>query len=430
MRGALLAAAVVLAAPLVTAPVQGQDSAFAAAVRVARRDLRADSGRLWGVVLDTIPWLGVAQGRLILTADPGDTSYGPSEGVWVGPLPAGMLGANTSIAWAGRRWAMVVLPLNPDSLVAARLLIHEAMHVLQPAVLPKPVYNETGAGTELLDGPIGRTWLRLELRALAVALADSGPAGRRAVRDAVAFHARRSRAATAVERERERALELVEGLPEYSAWRLSGATAGDVAVVLRAPEPEGQSFVRRFAYLTGPAYGFLLDREGSWRGRLTVRSDLATMLREGTDTAGAEVGARTYGVDSVRRQERARWVARERELTHLRAAFVSGPTLRLRPRSMRLTFDPRVQSSLGAAGTVMGNLTWKGDDGAVLTASSGGLVSPDWAELRVPLGGVKIAPGPVTARTDWSGDGWQLTLPAGWVFTADSGSVVATPPAG
>lgn len=412
--------------------VRGQDSAvagFLAGVRVARRDMVADSGRLWGVRLDTIPWLGVWQGRMIRVGAGGDTTSVP--------VPAGMAAANTSVEWDGRRWAMVVLPVPRDSVVAARLLMHEAVHVLQPAVLPKPDYNETGAGSDLLDGPEGRVWLRLELRALAAALRDTGAVGRQARDDAVLFNEwRRLQVAAVTEAQRESALELVEGLPEYSGWRLSGATPEQVAAVLVAPEPRGQTYVRRFAYQLGPAYGFLLDRSGpGWRRGLSVNSDLAMMaaprLAGIPDSAAVAAAAARYGVDSIRAQEAARAVARTRELNRLKAAFVTGPTLRIRPGVLRLTFDPRVQSSLGASGTVMGQLTWIGVDSAQLSAPDGALVVPDWTEVRVPLGKVRVAPGTLRARKSWVGDGWTLTLPAGWIVgRGDGGSVLVTPPAG
>jgi hypothetical protein len=86
---------------------------------------------------------------------------------------------------------MVLLPIYGDSLGAERLLIHEAMHVLQPSVLPAPSYDETGAGAALLDEASGRSWLRLEWKALATALRGSGAARDSAVYDALLFRAAR-----------------------------------------------------------------------------------------------------------------------------------------------------------------------------------------------------------------------------------------------
>src|SRR5207245_3540972 len=186
------------------AAAQPQDSALAWArvtVGRARALLTADAGRLWGVRLDTIPWLFVLEGRAYATAHPAQDGYVTDGlGWWAGPVPAGIAPANTSVDWAGRRWAMVLLPLPADSAAAVRLVIHEAWHVAQPQALPLTPYNETGSGADLLDRPAGRVWLRLEWLALARALEASGEKRRGAWRDALTFRARRYAVADSAER--------------------------------------------------------------------------------------------------------------------------------------------------------------------------------------------------------------------------------------
>jgi len=144
----------------------------------------------------------------------------------------------------------------------------------------------------------------------------------------------------------------------------------------------------------------------------------------------ARRAAEAYGLTATAAEEEGRWATRERELAALRARFVAGPTLRLRPASLRISFDPRQQASLGDAGTVMRGVEWKGDDGAELRAPAGALVSPDWSELRVPLDSAALVPGPLAVRRTWTAAGWTLTLPAGWVLATAGTSWVATPPRG
>lgn len=79
---------------------------------------------------------------------------------------------------AGRRWAMVILPVRDRFCGRGPAADHEAAHVAQPSVLPRAAYSQTGAGFGLLDEPAGRTWLRLEWRALVSALRSSGEAPR------------------------------------------------------------------------------------------------------------------------------------------------------------------------------------------------------------------------------------------------------------
>ena len=61
----------------------------------------------------------------------------------------------------------------------------------------------------------------------------------------------------------EQALEFNEGLAEYTGVRVGNPTpAQQLQAALRdlSGHVEDRSFVRSFAYATGPAYGLLLDR--------------------------------------------------------------------------------------------------------------------------------------------------------------------------
>jgi hypothetical protein len=387
---------------------------FAAAVHAARADLARDGGHLWGARLDTLEWLGVDGQRVYCTRKPDTTGFTmTADSLWVGALPSGMIPANTSVTRWGRRWAMVVLPLPSDLVVASRLLIHEAMHVMQPSVLPLPMEPASGSGLDYLDGPTGRLWLRMEIAALADALSGADPL------PALLFRAHRLGGASPDERRRELALELSEGLPEYSGWRLTDSLG--LVNVLRTQEAPHQSYVRRFPYLTGPAYALLLDRvRPGWRQGLTDSTDLGALVLEAT------VGKR-YNQGDIASAEQVRWTKRKAQLDSLTAVFVTGPTVRIRPKVVRISFDPRGQVPLGNNGNVMADVTWKTDDGAELVAPDGGLVTSDWTELRVPLDGQTFAPGRLTSAKKWHAAGWNLALPAGWVVRSEGASWVITP---
>jgi hypothetical protein len=384
-------------------------------VHAARADLTRDGGRLWGVRLDTLEWVGVDGQRVYCTRKPDTTGFTmTADSLWVGPLPAGIPPANTSVTLWGRRWAMVVLPLPTDLVAASRLLIHEAMHVMQPTVLPFPKNTQGGDGLDYLDGPTGRLWLRLEIAALADALS-----GADAIGAALVFRANRLGSASPDERRRQISLELSEGLPEYTGWRLTDSLG--LVNVLRKPEAPQQSYVRRFPYLTGPAYALLLDRvRPGWRHGLTDTTDLGALLIE------AIIGKR-YNEGDIATAEQARWTKRKAQLDSLTGVFVTGPTVRIRPKVMSISFDPRGQIPLGADGSVMTDVTWKTTDGAELLAPVGALVTSDWTDLRVPLEGQTFAPGRLASTKKWQAADWTLTLPAGWVVRSDGTSWVITP---
>jgi hypothetical protein len=432
--------------------------AFHEATTRARSALTRDAGKLWGSRLDSVPWLGVSGKTILLTSAPiGVAGYTRTHGVWEGPLPTTITPSNTSVAWAGRHWAMVLLPVYGDTLGAERLLIHEAMHVLQPSVLPAPSYDETGAGAGLLDEAAGRTWMRLEWKALATALRSNGAARDSAVHDALLFRAARYAIASPDEITRERALDVKEGIPEYTGWKLSNSPRSSFIASLDSAPTTMPSFVRAFEYFTGPAYAMLLDdyTNGHWHRALRDHPDLQSMIanaiaprhfREesllrtalaassGTVVApvvteSAHTRAQIYGGPAIVAEENVRWTTRERQLAAYRTEFLDSPTVRLRPHSLNVSFNPRGQASLGASGTVMANLAWKSADGASLTAPSGALINQSWTELRVSLGNAHLEPGVVKQTTTVNGNGWTLVLVPGWTVSTDGASIVVTPPA-
>jgi hypothetical protein len=422
----------------------------------ARRALTADAGKLWGAPLNTVPWLGVDGHSVLLTQAPAAEDYAPTMGVWKGPLPASIAGSNSSVNWAGRMWAMVQLPLPGDSLVTQRLLIHEAMHALQPAVLPAPPYSETATGAGILDEASGRTSLRLEWRALTRALRFSGAERDSALHDALLFRAARYAISAPDEITRERAMDVKEGIPEYTAWKLSGSPRVDFLASVDSAPAKMPSFVRSFVYYTGPAYAMLLDdyTGGAWRRSLSAHPDLETMAAEaiasrhftnaaliraalvskpdGTTSSELVRAARTrslaYGGAEIVAEENTRWARRQQELARYRTEFLDGPTIRVQSRSLSISFDPRRQASLGDSGTVMANLAWKNADGSSLSAPDGALINQSFSELRVPRGDAHLAPGVITQLTTVHGDGWTLVLAPGWVVRAKGNSLIVTHP--
>ncbi|HWG35607.1 MAG TPA: hypothetical protein VN650_15690 [Gemmatimonadaceae bacterium] len=308
-----------------------------------------------------------------------------------------------------------------------------------------------------MDEAAGRTWLRLEWKALATALRSSGARRDSAVHDALLFRAARYAIASPDEITRERALDVKEGIPEYTGWKLSNSPrASFIASVDSAPTTL-PSFVRAFEYFTGPAYAMLLDdyTNSRWHRSLRSHPDLQSMIADaiaarkfpaaslvrtalmatsGTTvspavTQAAHSRARMYGGPAIVAEENIRWANRQRELAAYRKEFLDSPTVRLRPHSLNVSFNPRGQASLGASGTVMANLAWKSADGASLSAPSGALINQSWTELRVSLGDVHLEPGVVKQTTTINGNGWTLVLAPGWTISVDGSSFVVTPPA-
>jgi hypothetical protein len=129
------------------------------------------------------------------------------------------------------------------------------------------------------------------------------------------------------------------------------------------------SFVRSFAYASGPAYGLLLDdADPDWRSGLDADADLGSLLAQALriDVAALtdiETRQRRYDVDgSLRTVEDTRDRDRLARVAHWRAKLVDGPVLVLPLQNMSLQFNPQTLAALDDIGTVYPTLrltdTW------------------------------------------------------------------------
>src|SRR5690349_3530731 len=283
-----------LAATLPTTPIPlGAARRTFDDVRVASDE---DGGKLWGRPLYG-PTLFVDPQTRYVVANQQDASgiLKASGGVFEGTLPKDVVIANTATDWAGTHWTMVMWgAVSPVSVARRRLVLHECFHRIQNDLgLPA-----TNANNPHLDTLEGRYWYLLELRALSAALKGE----KQAIADALAFRAKR-RSLFADAAANERALEANEGLAEYTGFALRGTGAEEtrLAIARRLDGTDrGESFVRSFAYSTGPAYGLLLDiANPGWRGSFHKDSDFAELLKV-APSADPVARAAAYGGETLR----------------------------------------------------------------------------------------------------------------------------------
>ena len=372
-----------------------------------------DGGRLWGRSLCGPIMLVDPETRAVY-ADRDTTGHDlrASGALFIGTLPQGIGMANTAIDWAGTRWTMVLLPLPSDRDRRETLLMHEAFHRIQPDRLPPPV----AVLPDHLDTRDGRLLLRLEWRALARALRTQGEPQRAAIRDALAFRAlRRSLAIEATGR--ENALEINEGIAEYTGKRLGAgkdAVASMIGTLTDYDRRDG--YVRSFAYASGPAYGLLLDRlSPGWRNGLRPDSDLGVLLHHAIGDGAlpaVEAVRDRYGFAGIRSEETAKAEAHARQAAHWRAALIDGPVIRLPLIDMQIEFSPQNVFTLPPSGTVYPTATIR-DAWGTLTVEQGVLIAQDWKSASIA--------GPGSAHgNDYAGAGWSLKLSPGWIVSNDS----------
>jgi hypothetical protein len=230
-----------------------------------------DGGRLWGLSICAPMVITDRRTQTIATSQRAPEAARP-------PL-LGLL--NAPVQWGGATWSAYMWDdvVNRPPSRRKELFLHELFHCVQPKLgLAAPALD-----SEHLDAADGRYWLRLEWRALARALRESGEQRSLAVRDALAFRqARRMLYPDSVESERGQ--EITEGLAAYTGTVLAAESAADAIVgavdlLAGADADAAASFIRTFAYISGPAYGLLLDASSpGWTRTVRGTDDLATLV--------------------------------------------------------------------------------------------------------------------------------------------------------
>lgn len=360
-----------------------------------------DGGRLWGVSLCGPMVIGDMRTQTFATSQPPpDAPRPPVVGLVNGPVKWG------GVTWAAYAWDDLV---NRTAQSRNEVLLHELFHVVQPQlglVVPDPK-------NEHLDALDGRYWLQLEWRALTRALRASGVQRNAAVRDALAFRQARRRIYPAAA-ENERALEMNEGTASYAGTVLAAASRAEAIVsaleILTGFE-KGESFIRTFAYASGPAYGLLLDEASpGWQRALRSSDDLGILLmnafavQPANEAAGA---AAAYGSVELRAAEQKREQLRQDRINELRLRFVDGPVLVVPGGGGGYT-DSRGATVIPGSGTVYFHTYRISGDWGTLEAEKGVLLGSDGRSRRVPA--------PV--RQDdgtFSGDGWTFKFAPGWI---------------
>jgi hypothetical protein len=306
-------------------------------------------------------------------------------------------------------WADVV---NRTPRERNELFLHELFHCAQAQLgLAAPALD-----SDHLDAADGRYWLRLEWRALARALRESGEQRHLAVRDALAFRQAR-RLLYAANVDSERGQEITEGLAAYTGTVLAAesaadaiASAVDLLVTTEAAALEA-SFVRTFAYMSGPAYGLLLDASSpGWTRRVRGSDDLGMLVMGALavqPASDAAASAARYDGAEVRASEQQRDQQRQLRLAELRRQFVDGPVL-LFPGAGGAQFNSIGAVSIPGVGTVyFGPYNAAGEWGT-LSADKGVLIASDGRSRRVSAP-VRRDDGTIT------GDGWTFKAAAGWM---------------
>jgi hypothetical protein len=411
-------------------PAQAQQldtSAALSALRDAKTACEMDGGKLWGRSLCGPIALVDRQTRLVIANDTIPHKHFLRLGdAYVTTLPPEQYIANTSFNWGGRPWTMVSLPLPADRYARIGLVMHEVFHREQSAL----GLAQADALNNQLDMRPGRTWLRLEYRALAraVELLPDTAAARRHVESALIFRAER-RGLYPGSDSLEATLEIQEGLPEYTGQRLAMEVTGEgttrVARYVRNYELT-PTFVRAFAYGTGPAIGVLLDAYApNWRTAVRSTREIGALLARAIHFARPEnlanvarARAAEYGWNEIDRSEAARDSARAPVMRGYRARLVDGPVITLRQSkdSLAWSYDPTALVGFDLNSTIYPSGNFSAPWGKLTVEEGGVLVRNDFSSITI------AAPTPpVKDAREIKGSGWNLSVNPGWTLQPDPG---------
>jgi hypothetical protein len=373
-----------------------------------------DGGKLWGISLCGPILLADPNTRAVIASQADrEGLLSEQDGVFVGTLPPEEPIAGTATKWAGVTWVMLPWPLPEEKRERLHMLAHEMFHRVQSEL----GLSAGNAANRHLDTRDGRIWLQLEWRALQAALKASDLERRQAVADALTFRAYRRSLFPEAARE-EHAMETLEGLAEYTGVRLSAESEqGAVKRALKNFElaKSWPTYTGSFAYVSGAAYGLLLDgAKPNWRKGLSAAVDLGDLLAgalnialpRDLEAAAAERSA-AYDAEQLIAAEAEREKASQRRLARYRKRFVTGPVLIIPIHSMQFQFDPRDIQPLDDLGRVYPKMKMSDAWGILSVDSGGALIAADWSQVTVP------APSDTSARP-LSGDGWTLELKQGW----------------
>ncbi|MBN2226041.1 MAG: hypothetical protein JW763_01625 [candidate division Zixibacteria bacterium] len=400
-----------------------------ACFELAQSASERDGGKLWGEKLYG-PMLFVdPQSRIVVANQPDrEDKLERAGGLYVGDLDESVNMANTAVSWAGVTWAMILWPkLQVSEYDQTALMMHESWHRIQDQL----GFPAVSSQCDHLDQLDGRFLLKMEWRALAVALMSQKAKREKALKDVLLFRwLRRQKFDNAARYENE--YEMHEGLAEYTGLKLSGLTDNQLRQImakrLKAAE-DNESFIMSFAYQSGPAYGILFDNlKIDWREQLPDINDFGDFLGEYLSFVSpdnvTEAACKRYDAydgNTLYAIEQAREELKTKLHDTYIAMFIDGPVLVLPNANMNIAYNSEEHLfPLDDYGLVYPTLTISADWGK-LTVTDGVLRDKNWMFVKV------TAPEDTTGNPV-AGDGWSLEINDGWkiIPAGETGNYIIT----
>ncbi|WP_029906160.1 hypothetical protein [Prevotella sp. 10(H)] len=373
-----------------------------------------DNGRLWGISIYA-PTLFIDPDTRDLVSNVTDNEgllkkYGD---IYFGKFPEDKIIANSTTRFGGKDYTMVMYPLPIDKYMRNVLIIHEMFHYRQPELglsIPKDVNSYRNKHADDMQA---RIYFKLEWKALEKAVRENkANLMKKYIREALIFRAYRQSLFEKAARD-ESMFELHEGLPEYTAHTLCSESEEALKEqVLIAIERiyDHPSYIRSFAYSSGFAYAYLLDKvKVEWRKGLKYDNDLSKLLQTAckielpSDIEKAKDGIKNkYDFETINKTESKRKEDKDKLQTLYREMFTQKPVLIIPLTQPNIGFNPNGVESLGELGSVYADLYTAIDLWGKLNISEGAcLLGNGWRQLTVPAENVSIE-GNIVKTSDWT----------------------------
>ena len=351
----------------------------------------ADKGKLWGKTLyGPTMFVDVQTRNLVANQQNKENSFEQKGDLFFGQLPEDIIIANTSISYCGEDWTCVIWDGSRDLLTSTQLLIHESLHRIQDEIgLPS-----CGSSNQHLDETEGELLLKLELGILKDLLQNDSKDLTEGLCDAMTVRKYRQ---TMFPNGNENQFECHEGMAEYTAFKLlpldndnEAIRKGLVAAAI-AKGMDGSGFGNSFAYLTGPAYGLLIDEMiPDWRNGIrsgkTIPDVISTEIAipDTVDNAEIERLSARYNLTEYLNKERSRLEARDKEDAELRDRFSESKWLVIPNDNINFGFNPSERLvAYDTIGVICNTMQLRGSFGT-LEVGNGIMRTHNWSSFIIP----------------------------------------------
>jgi len=353
----------------------------------------ADNGKLWGVNLNGPTMFVIPENKLII-ANQADKANALklTDGLFIGELPDNLGRANTALEWNGVKWTMVLWNSisENDPYSRRKLFVHESWHRIQNELGISPVMTSNSH----LDELEGSILLKLEFLVLKNTLLASNSDDKKShLKNALTVRKYRQ---LKYPKNNENVFERHEGMAEYTGFKLCGLDQNIIPKVI-AKQLElsinKDGFANSFAYITGPAYGFILDGfSANWLEKILEGKSIPEIAYQiiNTEISSDTLELKTrlneiirfYNAETIVKTETEKFGQQQELVNEFRQKFIVGERLIIPNNNLNFTFNPQEKLIALEDGVVYTTMRLTGEWG-ILEVSNGIFRSNDWTYFMI-----------------------------------------------